>query len=405
MNDFLIVHYSEIGTKGRNRSFFERRLMEDLRARLSPDQVQKVRLEQARVVAELAPGHSREVVTERMARVFGTAWFCFAQKIDKDLETLKAAALAAAQAAGAAKTFKIYCHRVDKTFPYSSQAVCIALGDWVRENTALTVDLEHHDWAFYIEILPSGIYIFTGKNEGLRGMPAQSAGRMLGLFSGGIDSPVAVWHMMRRGAIVDLIHFHPFRTGEEVLESKIAGLYKVIRQFEPRTRLYLVPHYPYQVRALDISPSFETVFFRRFMLKVSEALARQRRMKALVTGDSLGQVASQTLDNLAAAQRNLDVPVFSPLIASDKDAIVRTAEKIGTYALSIEPYKDCCSLLTRKPKTTIKVEKIEELEAKCDIIGMVEEALTLCQMWDGETLTLLPANPKIVIPAKAGIQP
>jgi thiamine biosynthesis protein ThiI len=210
---------------------------------------------------------------------------------------------------------------------------------------------------------------------------------MLCLFSGGIDSPVAAWSMMKRGALVDLLHFHPYATNAEVVGTKITDLHRALRTFNPRSLLYLIPHHRYQAAAaLKIPPAYETVVFRRFMLRAAEALARRRGLKALVMGDALGQVASQTLENIAAALGGLDLPVFQPLISLDKEEIVRLAQKIGTFDSSNKPYKDCCSLMSRRPKTRVSVEQCRALEAELGISDLLPATLADAAAWNGEGL-------------------
>ena len=238
-----------------------------------------------------------------------------------------------------------------------------------------------------MEILPDKALIFVEKTAGLRGMPRGSSGRMLCLFSGGIDSPVAAWSMMRRGAQVDLFHFHPFATNEEVLGTKITEQYEVLKTFNPRSVLYLVPHAVYQAAAaLKIPMEYETVLFRRFMFKAAEALAAKRDIRALVTGDALGQVASQTLENMAAAQSGLELPVFQPLISMDKDDIVKAAQKIGTFEMSNKPYKDCCSLMSKRPKTNVAVAEARKIEAALQLPALIPPTLAEVAVWDGHKL-------------------
>jgi tRNA uracil 4-sulfurtransferase len=402
MPDILLVHYSEVGTKGKNRSYFERRLRDDLRSRLAPGQVTDVRVESGRVLAPLVPGYDPLKVQAGLEQVFGVAWYAFAQEVSWEWPQILDAVLARAKAAGSAKTFKVYCHRADKTFPLSSQTACDRLGQAVREQCGLRVDLDHHDLALYVEVVPGRTLVYTEKFPGLRGLPQGTSGRMLCLFSGGIDSPVAAWLMMRRGARAHLLHFHPYRRPEELAGSKIFALYDVLKRFDPGAKLLLIPHFPYQVKAaMDIDPAYEMVLFRRFMFKAGEELAQRRGLHALITGDSLGQVASQTVENMAAAETGLGVPVFRPLIAHDKDEIVRIAQKIGTYELSTQPYKDCCSLMSRHPKTRMSPERVRMYEQKLDFSQLVKEALDELVVWDGAQFrrAAAPPAPAVVSPA------
>jgi thiamine biosynthesis protein ThiI len=385
--DVLLIHYSEIGTKGANRGFFERRLREDVKKRLVPRDAVSVNVDNVRLVAPLTENNDKARIREALQQVFGIAWHAFGKQVERDEASLKAACVKAAREAAGAKTFKVFVKRVDKGYPMSSDALCRSLGAAVASDTGLKVDLDDHDLAVHVEILADKALVFTEKTEGLRGMPHGSAGRMLCLFSGGIDSPVAAWSMMKRGALVDLLHFHPYATNAEVVGTKITDLHRALRTFNPRSLLYLIPHHRYQAAAaLKIPPAYETVVFRRFMLRAAEALARRRGLKALVMGDALGQVASQTLENIAAALGGLDLPVFQPLISLDKEEIVRLAQKIGTFDSSNKPYKDCCSLMSRRPKTRVSVEQCRALEAELGISDLLPATLADAAAWNGEGL-------------------
>jgi thiamine biosynthesis protein ThiI len=387
MSDVLLVHYSEIGTKGQNRSFFERRLRDAIHQRLFPDHVTGVRVESGRIVATLAPQYRPEIIRTALDQIFGVAWFALARRIDWSIDAIESAVLEEGRKHPQAKTFKVFCRRADKTFPMSSDAVARRIGKSVVDRLNLKVDLDHHDLALHVEILPGMACVFSEKSQGLRGMPKGSSGRMLCLFSGGIDSPVAAWVMMRRGALVNLLHFHPFRKASDLQDTKIFRLHKILRSYNPNSRLYLVPHYHYQVKAaLEIPMAYEMVLFRRFIFRAAQELARRRHMQALITGDSLGQVASQTVENIAAAQYGLTMPIFLPLIAQDKEEIIRTAQRIGTYDVSNEAYKDCCSLMSKHPKTMVGVDRILRIEEKLGFEQLIDESLNSMEVWDGETL-------------------
>jgi thiamine biosynthesis protein ThiI len=329
-------------------------------------------------------------------QVFGVAWYAFGKIFPWTPEAIgfsqiEEAALIEARRDPAVKTFKIHARRSVKNYPLVSQDICIRLGESVIKSAGLTVDLHHPDLAIYVEILTHEIVVASGRAEGVRGMPQATSGRMLCLFSGGIDSPVAAWLMMRRGAKVDLLHFHPYRSSEEVIGTKITGLFDVLKISNPDIRLFLVPHDRYQVSAsLQVPTSFETVFFRRFMFRAGEALAGRLAYQGLITGDSLGQVASQTIDNLLAVQTGLSVSVFQPVIAYDKNSIIDLARKINVFDLAIQPYKDCCSLLSKKPKTNVAVDIIRRLEVELEMEKMIEESLEAASLWDGKTLRPMP---------------
>jgi thiamine biosynthesis protein ThiI len=395
MNDVVVIHYSELGTKGGNRRAFERQFAEDIRRRLG-SMALKVRLESARVIAELPSPYSRENIERSLDQVFGVAWYAFGTLFpwspeSPRFEKIEEAALVEARRDPRLKTFRINARRSMKTYPLSSQDICVRLGGSVVAGSGLTVDLHQPDVVIQVEVLTREIAVVSGRVDGVRGMPKASSGRMLCLFSGGIDSPVAAWLMMRRGARVDLLHFHPYRSSEEVLGTKIMGLFEALKIWNPELRLFLVPHDRYQVSAsLAVPTSFETVFFRRFMFRAGEVMAQRLDYQALITGDSLGQVASQTVENLLAVQTDLSVSVFQPVIAYDKNAIIDLAKKINVFDLAIQPYKDCCSLMAKKPKTNVAVSIVRRLETELDMEKMIDESLDAMSLWDGKTLRPVP---------------
>ena len=400
MNETVVIHYSELGTKGRNRRMFENKLADDVRRRLGPDAL-KVRIESARVLADLAPDVPRDRVAEALKPIFGIAWYGFGRLVrwsagDPAWDAVETAVLELVGTAPETKTFKIFHRRSAKNYPALSDAIARRLGQAVVDKTGLKVDLTRPDLSVHVEVLTREIAVLSDRVQGLRGMPRGSAGGVLCLFSGGIDSPVAAWLMMKRGAVVHHLHFHPHRSSREVLGTKIPRLVETLNAFGAPGKLYLVPHDRYQIAAsLAVPTEYETVFFRRFMFRAGAVLARRLGLKALVTGDSLGQVASQTLENLTAVQTDLPLPVFQPLIAMDKEAIIEVAQKIGTYAPSIEAYKDCCSLMAKKPKTKVATPVVRRLESELRMDRLIEESLAQAEVWDGRALTALP-------PARSG---
>lgn len=395
MKEVVVVHYSELGTKGGNRRVFERKFAEDVRRRLGPRAI-KVRLDSARVIVELASGTNRAEIGRILDPVFGMAWYAFGYLVswsseNDGLSESESAAVALARAEPSVRTFKIETRRSSKKYPHLSHAVCVRLGDAVVSATGLRVDVHNPDRTLYAEVLENEIAVLSHRVQGVRGLPQFSSGRMLCLFSGGIDSPVAAWLMMRRGAKVDLLHFHPFRSSDEVVGTKITKLFSVLAGFNPDLRLFLVPHDRYQATAsLHVPTACETVFFRRFMFRAGEEMANALSYQALITGDSLGQVASQTVENLMAVQTELSVPVFQPLIAYDKESIIALAKKMDVFDLAVQPYKDCCSLLAKKPKTNVDPAIIRRLEQELDLRKMISESFEAAQLWDGRTLRSFP---------------
>jgi thiamine biosynthesis protein ThiI len=381
----LLVHHAEIGTKGRNRGLFERRLLDDVRRALGPLLVDG-RVDASRIIGRLADGAAEAHVEAAMGRVFGVAWWAIADEVPAAHDAIRAAGVAAADRAraGGTRTFAVRCRRAEKTFPMTSLEVERDLGAEIVARTGLAVDLDAPGVEVRVEILRSSALVFAGRRPGLRGLP-RGGGRVVCLFSGGIDSPVAAWRLGRRGVTVDLLHLHPFPRGTDVAGTKIFNLHDVLLRFDPAGRLYLAPTHVFEARTLGAPAGLAAVLFRRFLLILAGRLARRTGARAVATGDSLGQVASQTLANIAAAEpaAGETPPVLRPLIAAEKNEIVAEAERIGAYEASIRPYKDCCALLARRPRTSAPRRLIDRLAAEISLDRIVDETLDLLEVRAG----------------------
>ncbi len=370
----IVIHYSEIGLKGGNRPFFERVLKENIERKLPP--TCSVSLAQKRLFVECAEETDYSKARDALEKVFGIAWFAGAFRVEPTMEAVsrlieeKGSILL-----GKAKTFRITASRADKSFPFTSNEIAEKVGKQVEDLFRRRVELREPGVAIYIEVLPRAVYIFTEKEKGLRGLPAGSSGKVLSLFSGGIDSPVASWLMMRRGCTVDYIHFHALRSREEIKGSKIEKLITTLASFGGNQAVYLVPFSEFHARILDADPRYELLLFRRFIVKLSVELAKKEGHEALVMGDSVGQVASQTLPYLRLTDRDIALPILRPLVGHTKEEITDLARKIGTYEVSIEGYKDCCSIVSAHPTLNPKMNILERLEEKIDLDGIVEKTL------------------------------
>lgn len=357
----VLIHYGEIALKRKSRHIFARHLKEFFEKKLS-------RLGISWIVYQphgylhlvVPPGDERlDLALKALGELAGVVWFApaYFEEIDTenpDWERLEG--LMKEMASGydpAGRTFRVQANRADKKFPLPSPEIERRLGGAIFMNTDWNkVDLNNPDQTFYINIQQEGVFIHSTKYKGLGGLPVGSAGRILTLLSGGIDSPVAAYLMARRGCDIDFVHFTATaRQLSRPEQYKIAQLAQHISHYTGRIRLYLLPYTHFDTQLMGYNLKYQLVLFRRFMARVSEQLAHELGAKALVTGDSLAQVASQTLDNLTATSQATDMPILRPLLAYDKLDIVNLAEKIGTYDLSLKPYKDCCSLISRKPRT------------------------------------------------------
>jgi thiamine biosynthesis protein ThiI len=374
---FLIGRYHEIVLKGRNRSRFVDQVKHNLRALFADCRLGKIHGEGPRLLIELPDEVSDELVRERAARLFGFQNFTISRPVPLEMEALKQAAVAAARG-HQVKTFRISTRRADKRFPLNSMEIDQLIGAEVASVLGLKVDLTHPELDIAVEILPHAAYIADRKYPGGGGLPTGITGRALLLLSGGIDSPVAGWRMMRRGLHVDFVHFHSHPLVSKASIEKACDLAVHLTRFEARSSLALVPFAEIQreILARTLKP-LRVVLYRRFMLRIACALASTARATALITGESLGQVASQTLENMTVIEKAATLPVLRPLVGMDKNEIVTEARRLGTFETSILPDQDCCSLFVpAHPETRARIEQVEEAEVNFDISAMVAEAVS-----------------------------
>jgi len=370
------IHYSEIALKGKNRSEFVKKLIENIQIALKSESYDKISKKESRILLFLDEKSNVENISEKLKKVFGIRWFSFAYIVEKDVDKIGKIIVEESLKRYKEKTVKLETKRNDKNFPMTSVEINKKIGQEI-EKKGLEVDLKNPDVRLYIEILQKDALVSVERIEGYGGLPVGTAGRVLCLFSGGIDSPVAAWLMMKRGCNVDFIHFHPYPSNEKVKDSKIVKLLEELQDYSAeKFRLFIVPHKQFYRKSSDILSDYELVVFRRFIVKVANEIAKKEGYQALVTGDNLAQVASQTLENLSTTNEASEIPVFRPLITYDKEEIINLAEKIGTYRTSLEDYKDCCSLVSVKsPATKSKLEKAKRIEEQIKIDEVVEKTL------------------------------
>ncbi|MBI4014730.1 MAG: tRNA 4-thiouridine(8) synthase ThiI [Candidatus Aenigmarchaeota archaeon] len=360
------IHYPEISLKGNNRQYFVRKLRDNMRKALKGE-LFSVETLRDRIVINFTPDSGKARIAEKLKNVFGISHFYLARSCGRDMRKMKeeAAALLSKN-----KTFKIKSSRAAKDF-LNSPEINKAMGEELEKNGYI-VDLEKPEVTLYVDILKDRALLYTEKIRCAGGLPVGSSGKAVVLFSGGIDSPVAAWHMMKRGCRPVYVHFYALRNAEEAKKSKIGTLVDKLSKYSQAARLYLVP---YDLFALSVAGRNELILFRRFMNRVAERIAEKENAKALVTGESVGQVASQTLDNISASEEAVTLPILRPLIGMNKDEIIAKAEEIGTYQESIKEYKDCCSIIAVHPKTRAKLDEIKEDEAKIDMDALVTKTL------------------------------
>ena len=372
----IVVHYQEIALKGKNRPWFLARLVRNLRRAVADLDVRSVRALMGRIELVLGPDVSHEQVGERVRRVFGIANFSYAGRTALDLDGIAAAIL---RDVGDRKpaTFRVSVRRADKRFPLTSPQVEREIGGRIKSARGWPVNLDEPDLTIHVELLSGEAFYFFGKERGPGGLPTGTAGRVACLLSGGIDSPVAAHRMMKRGCAVTFVHFHSYPILSRASQEKARQLVELLTRWQQRSRLYLVAFGEIQQQVVLAVPGpMRVVVYRRLMMRIAERIARDRAAHALITGEVVGQVASQTLENLAVIGDVVEMPVFRPLIGMDKDEITAEAQRIGTYPISIVPDQDCCTLFTpRNPQTRAKLDEIERAEQALPLDDLVERAV------------------------------
>ena len=372
----IVVHYQEIALKGKNRSWFIARLVRNLRQAVCDLDVASVRALMGRIELVLGPAADPEVVGERIRHTFGIANFSYAGRTTLDLDEI-AAAILADLGDRTCESFRVSVRRADKRFPLTSPQAEREIGGRIKEARGWRVDLERAELVIHVELLTGQAFYFFGKEKGAGGLPTGTAGRVACLLSGGIDSPVAAHRMMKRGCSVTFIHFHSYPILSRASQEKARELVRLLTMWQLRSRLYLVPFGDIQQQVvLSVPGPMRVVVYRRLMLRIAERIGRLRKAQALVTGDAVGQVASQTLENLAVVGSVATLPLFRPLIGMDKDEITAEAQRIGTFPISIIPDQDCCTLFTpRNPQTRARLADIEAAEQALAIDDFVERAV------------------------------
>lgn len=372
MYNVALIRYGEIVLKGNNRSKFEKKLVDNVKYALREEEV-KVTFSQARIYVEPVNPVDMDRIINKLKKVFGIVSISPAVKVKTDWETIKETAVSLMQEENMGKTFKVEARRGDKSFPLQSMEIAKEIGGYVLSKVkGLKVDVTKPDTLLSIEVRED-TYIYIDKIPALGGMPVGTNGRGLLLVSGGIDSPVAGFMLARRGVEIDALHFFsPPYTGVKARE-KVIELCKIVSQYSGRINLYIANFTEPQLAIRDNCPPEQMVLLmRRIMMRVAERVAKEKECDALITGENIGQVASQTMKSIVATNDVCSIPVFRPLIGMDKNDIIDIAKKIGTFETSILPYEDCCTIFVPKhPETQPKIEKLEKSEQHLDIDEIV----------------------------------
>ncbi len=378
----VVIHYHELWLKGRNKRFFISKLASALRLALEGIPIEKIERPNDRLIVRLKEGASLEETLARVARISGVAYYAIARPVEPSLAAFCEAAWAEVEPLSFA-TFAVRAKRSDKSFAHRSSEIEAVVGRYLLDRLRaagrdVRVKLNDPDVTCRIEITSGPALVYARKISGPGGLPANTAGKMMCLLSGGFDSAVAAYQMMKRGAHLSFAHF--YGTGARPGESSVHVARELVRQLVPwqfTAKLYRVPFESIQREIVRYAPeSTRVLLYRRMMLRIAEVLARRDRALAFVTGDSLGQVASQTLRNMVAVEAAAKLPVFSPLAGTDKLEILALARKIGTHDISAEPFHDCCPVfLPRSPALHATPAELEAAEAKLDVAQLVRQGI------------------------------
>lgn len=359
---YIVVHYDEIGIKKKNRPFFENRLIEDLKTKFP---IFNVCRRYGRVICKI---NSKDVDYEKINKILkitpGIANFSYALRSKLDLEDIASKTLELINISKEFNSFRVITKRSNKNFKMNSQEINKEIGAVVLNKFKnKKVDLENADLDINIEIGEKDVFIYSNKYYGIGGLANKSSGNLLCSLSGGIDSPVAAFMLMKRGCRVIFVHIQNNTLTNNKLEEKIKNLVKKLTRVQASCKLYIVPFSNIQKELiLSVSAEYRMIIYRIFMTKILNKIAIKEKAKGIITGDSIGQVASQTIENINCIYNFANVPIFSPLIALNKNQIIDIAKKIGTYNLSIQPYPDCCSFMIAKhPQTKAKLEDVNKI--------------------------------------------
>ena len=376
-----LIHYHEVGLKGRNRGRFENQLIRNIQRSLKGVPTGAVRRISGRILLEPTPDTPDGVVRDRLSRVFGIANFSLAFLVPNEITTIREAAWAVAQKVRF-ESFKVATRRSHKAFELNSDQINRDVGAHIQSLSGANVRMDGPDFTCYLEVTPDGTFVYGEKIKGPGGLPVGANERALSLISSGIDSPVASYRIMKRGVTLSFVHFHSQPYTNRNSQRNTEELVQTLTRYQYQSRLFLVPLVDIQRHIMQFgAESYRVVLYRRSMLRIAEAIAQQEDAQALVTGDNVGQVASQTLANIRAIEEVTLLPVLRPLAGDNKEEIITQARAIGTYETSIEPYEDCCTVFVPKhPETRADLDRVHALERKMDLQPLIEAALEATEM-------------------------
>jgi len=375
-NYSILIHYSEIALKLNNRPYFERIFIKNIKTHIADLKYSKIKLLQARVFIHDVKPRDWDCYKSKLSKVMGMQNATLMIEVNTNLDLIKDAAAQIIDKIEF-KNFRITAKRQFKQFKYNSNDISVIVGEHVQNISNKPVNLNFPDMNIIIEILKDKTYVGVDKIVGFSGMPARCQEQALCLLSSGIDSPVASFEMIKRGIKLDFIHFHSYPAINKQSINNVKKIMEVLLQYQLKSILYLVPILDIQQKIMEIIPDkFWVIFFRRAMLKIANLFASKNKQVAIITGDSVGQVASQTLSNIRATSEISTLPVLRPLSGMNKNEIINKAKKIGTYDISIKPYQDCCSYFVPiHPETKANLNEVLNLDTKLDLEHEYNEAL------------------------------
>lgn len=364
----VLVRYHEIALKKGNRPYFTELLKRNILASVNDLGAKEIRSLPARLLLTFKNPVDSDVAIKRISTVFGVANFSLVQRTGRDMNELRSAILAGLNGAKFT-SFRIDTQRGDKTFPINSPEINRQLGAAVKEQSGARVDLTNPEFTVFVEILPKDTFFGFNKIPGAGGLPVGGSGRVVSLISGGFDSPIAAYRMMQRGCRLIFVHFHSAPYLDKTSQEKVRQLIALLTRHQFLSRLYLVPFGEIQRQIVAaVNRPLRVVLYRRMMMRIAEGVARNEKAKALVTGESLGQVASQTLENMSVIEQAATLPILRPLVGMDKQEIIDQARRIGTFDISSIPDQDCCQLFVPKhPATKARIREVEESETSFNV--------------------------------------
>ncbi len=372
----VIIHYGEIALKGRNRDFFEKKLRQNIKKALHGLPLGRLERLRGRFVLHLKEEVEADELSERLRSVFGISYFSLGTAVEKDLDAIKETAWRLLREQ-AFESFKIDSRRAQKEFPLNSMELNREVGAYVVEQCGKRVDLSNPDATCYIEIAGPYALLYTEKVPGLRGLPVGVSERAVSLLSSGIDSPVASYLMLKRGVDLVYVHFHSQPFTSRASQENTERLVQVLNRYQFRSKVYFLPFIDIQKEIMSYAPTpLRVLLYRRYMVRLAERVAARERASALVTGESVGQVASQTLSNVRVVSEVTRLPILRPLSGFDKEEIVARAKEIGTFEISTEPYEDCCSLFVpQNPETRARSRDLLAAEEQLQVDELMRQTL------------------------------